>query len=106
MSRGHVMFVVVIAGRRMQQAEIETSSVVLCLAKATTIATFGLLSTLVELLLLPLTLLQLSPVDDSQPSCSAELGPVCCPAEPLQVVPQECVDGGAGVHQGVGQDGG
>lgn len=55
---------------------------------------------------LPLTLLQLPPVNDSKASCCAELGPVCRPAQPLQVFAQEGVDGCARVHERVGQDGG
>lgn len=49
-----------------------------------------------------LTLLQLAPVDDTQACCCTELGPICCPAQPLQVFTQECVYGCASVHQGVG----
>lgn len=45
-------------------------------------------------------------MNDAQTSSSAELGPVGRPAEPLQVLTQEGVDGCAGMHQGIGQNGG
>mmetsp|Transcript_19370 Transcript_19370/g.33443 ORF Transcript_19370/g.33443 Transcript_19370/m.33443 type:complete len:204 (-) Transcript_19370:895-1506(-) len=53
-----------------------------------------------------LALLQVAPVDDSQPCCGTELGPVCGTTQPVQVLTQECIHSGACMHECVGEDGG
>lgn len=45
-------------------------------------------------------------VDHAQAGSGRELGPVGGPGQPLEVVAQELVAGGAAVHERVGDDGG
>lgn len=42
-------------------------------------------------------------MDDAKCRCSAELGPIGCTGEPLQVLSKEIVAGGSGIHKGVGE---
>mmetsp|Transcript_5894 Transcript_5894/g.16829 ORF Transcript_5894/g.16829 Transcript_5894/m.16829 type:complete len:305 (+) Transcript_5894:1588-2502(+) len=49
---------------------------------------------------------QMAGVDDSQPGGGRELGPVGGASQPLKILPQECVHGGALVHHRIGEDDG